>query len=109
MADYKWQTQVVPRFIREVISGIVAACGTGKTRAGIRLAIAKRLPVIVIAPKNICRQWRDSILEVAGPDQKIWVYDMVEETKQGDVYQKRFLEWLEMGEDEIEALKRTRE
>jgi superfamily II DNA or RNA helicase len=95
MADYKWQIAAVVRFAREVIAAIIAACGTGKTRVGIRLAIAKALPVIVIVPKNISRQWRDDILEIAGSDQKVWLYDAPTEHKNPEKYAAEFKAWLE--------------
>ena len=95
MADYNWQVKAVARHAKEKISAIVAGCGAGKTRADIRIALAKKLPVIVIAPgETLCRQWKDDILEIAGPDQKVWLYRKKEETKEGPAYLKRFVEWL---------------
>jgi hypothetical protein len=108
MGDYKWQTNVVARFTRETISAIIAACGTGKTRAGIKLALAKMLPVIVIVPKNITRQWRDEILEVAGKEQKIWLYDAPTEHRNPEKYYKEFVEWLKPEANELETMEQRR-
>lgn len=95
MQDYNWQIKAVARHAQEKISAIVAGCGTGKTRATIRIAMAKMLPVIVIAPgETLCRQWKDDILEIAGPDQKVWLYRRKDEVKEGVKYYERFLEWI---------------
>jgi superfamily II DNA or RNA helicase len=108
MADYNWQQKAVTRFTKARISAIIAACGTGKTRVGIRLALAKMLPVIVIVPKNITNQWRDEILEVAGSDQKIWVYDKRTESKNSEKYAEAFVDWLKPGVDELGAMERAK-
>ena len=94
MADYAWQVKAVARFTKERIASIVAACGTGKTRAGIKLALEKGNPTIIIAPKNICRQWEDDILDIAGKDQQVWRYDRVQETKKKQAYVDEFTAWI---------------
>ena len=99
MGDYTWQVKVVARFFKEVISAVVAACGTGKTRAAIKIALKKNLPVIVIVPKNLTRQWRDDIHEIAGDDQDVWIYDVVEDHKRPDEYRKRFIAWAKEDDD----------
>ena len=94
MGDYAWQVKAVDRFKSTVIAAIVAACGTGKTRAYIKLALAKNLPTIIIAPKNICRQIESDIHEIAGAGQEVWRYDQVEETKKKDAYLDNYYKWL---------------
>ncbi len=108
MADYKWQTNAVVRFGDKIIAAIVAACGTGKTRTGILLALYKRLPVIVITPKNISKQWRDDILEIAGKDQKVWLYNAPTEHKDPEAYKSAFLDWLEPEPGELEVTRMRR-
>lgn len=107
MGDYTWQTKAVARHTDDRISAIVAACGTGKTRTGIKLAVAKfmrrHLPVIVIAPKNLMKQWRDDILEIAGPDEKIWLYYSDEERKDPVRYAERFNAWLKEEQGRMEG------
>jgi superfamily II DNA or RNA helicase len=104
MGDYTWQVKAVERHVDDTISAIVAGCGTGKTRTGVKLAVAKflrrHLPVIVIAPKNLTKQWRDDIHTIAGKDQKVWVYDTDVERKDPEKYAKEFLAWLKDGCDE---------
>lgn len=101
MGDYTWQVKAVARHTDDRISAIVAACGTGKTRTGIRLAVAKfarkHLPVIVIAPKNLVKQWRDDIHEIAGEGEKVWIYDSGEARKHPEKYEAEFLAWLKDG------------
>jgi superfamily II DNA or RNA helicase len=104
MADYKWQTDAVASFKDEKIAAVIAACGTGKTRVGIKLALAKMLPVVVIVPKNISRQWRDDILEVAGADQKVWLYDASAERRNPAKYFASFVEWLKPSTEELRAM-----
>lgn len=94
MADYSWQLKCVARFAKTNIAAIIAACGTGKTRAGINLAREKRLPVLVIVPKRLTRQWKDEILKIVSPDEDIWIYDQPTETKEGEAYAKKLWKWL---------------
>lgn len=101
MGDYTWQVKAVERHTNDRISAIVAACGTGKTRTGIRLAVAKfmarHLPVIVIAPKNLVKQWRDDIHEIAGKDEKVWIYSSDDYRKNPERYEAEFTDWLKEG------------
>jgi len=95
LTPYKWQLQAaVVGAARKIIS-LVVDCGCGKTLAAILIAIEKQLPVVVIAPTHrLCEQWKKDIQEVLGEKADIWVYSKPEETKQGDYYQERFVEWL---------------
>ena len=55
-------------------------CGTGKTRTFIGIAEAKEddlgdeLPVIVIAPKNILKQWKEAIETHSDHENKVFAY-----------------------------------
>jgi superfamily II DNA or RNA helicase len=90
--SYEWQNTALARFARAAYFAVVADCGCGKTLAAIRIALAKKMPVIVIAPTHrLCDQWKADILEDAGPDEEVWVFSKPEETKQGERY---FEEWL---------------
>jgi superfamily II DNA or RNA helicase len=92
---YNWQNTAVARFVRAVYFSIVADCGVGKTLAAILIALAKKMPVIVIAPTHrLCEQWKDAILHDAGPEEDVWVYSRPEETKQGAYYREAFEAWL---------------
>jgi superfamily II DNA or RNA helicase len=92
---YNWQNTAVARFVRAAYFAIVADCGVGKTLAAILIALAKNMPVIVIAPTHrLCEQWKKDILQDAGPDEEVWVYDKPAETKQGERYKEAFEQWL---------------
>ena len=83
------------RCVRAAYFAIVADCGCGKTLAAIKIALGKKMPVIVIAPGHrLCEQWQNDILENAGPDEEVWLYSKPEETKQGESYRERFAKWL---------------
>jgi superfamily II DNA or RNA helicase len=95
MKAYQWQENALARFARAAYFALVVDCGCGKTFAAIKIALAKRMPVIVIAPTHrLCEQWRDEILRDAGPDEEVWVYDKPSETRQGERYREEFSKWL---------------
>ena len=82
MADYAWQIKAVARFVSKPFGAIVAACGTGKTRAAINLALAKESEyVLVIAPKRLTEQWAVAIREIAGNGHEVFVYDKTLDSK----------------------------
>jgi superfamily II DNA or RNA helicase len=92
---YNWQNSAVARFVRAVYFSIVADCGVGKTFALILIALAKMMPVIVIAPGHrLCEQWKSDIEDALGEDADVWVYSRPEETKQGEHYREKFEQWL---------------
>jgi superfamily II DNA or RNA helicase len=92
---YNWQNTALTRFVRAAYFALVVDCGCGKTFAGIKIALGKMLPTIVIAPGHtLCAQWKEEILQVAGPDENVWVYDRNEERKKGVHYEEEFARWL---------------
>jgi superfamily II DNA or RNA helicase len=92
---YNWQNTALARFVRAAYFAIVADCGCGKTLAAILIALEKKMPVIVIAPTHrLCEQWRNDILQNAGPNEEVWVYDRNEERKKGAYYDEEFSRWL---------------
>lgn len=108
MADYKWQEKALARYAKRKIVPIIAACGTGKTRALIKLALAKMLPVIIITPKNIIRDWVKELHEIAGDKIDIWVYDSAKVAKLGNAYYDEFSDWLKPKREELDAMERAR-
>jgi superfamily II DNA or RNA helicase len=95
MKAYQWQNSAVARFVRMVFFTLAVDCGCGKTFAGIMIALAKRLPTVIIAPGHqLCSQWKRDLEAHAGPDASVWVYDRNEERKQGDCYKEEFERWL---------------
>jgi superfamily II DNA or RNA helicase len=95
MQPYKWQESAIARFARRVFFCLAVDCGCGKTLAAILIALRKRLPVIVIAPRHrLCEQWKRDILD-ASPGEEVWVYSKQEETKKGKRYEEEYEAWLE--------------
>lgn len=100
MKLYQWQKEAVARFARAAYFALAVDCGLGKTAAAIRIALAKKRPVLIIAPgKTLCEQWKREIAAVAGPDEEIWTHSRTEETRRGDAYRNAFSLWLSGGED----------
>jgi superfamily II DNA or RNA helicase len=90
-----WQEETVGRFADEEAFAINADCSCGKTLTAIEIAIAKDMPVIVIAPgRRLCEQWKNDILKDAGPDEDVWLYSKPDETAEGESYMERFRAWL---------------
>jgi superfamily II DNA or RNA helicase len=97
---YNWQNTALARFVRAAYFALVVDCGCGKTLAAILIAIAKKRPVVVIAPGHrLCAQWAREIREYAGPDEEVWVYNRNEERTEGEYYAERYRNWLSGGED----------
>lgn len=92
---WQWQVTAKLRYAAAEIISLVVDCGCGKTLAAIMIALAKMMPVIVIAPGHrLCEQWKADIKETVGGDADVWVYSRTEETKQGGHYKERFEQWL---------------
>ena len=91
---YAWQLQAaIQGAVREFIA-LAADCSCGKTLAAILIALKKQMPTIVIAPTHgLCNQWKEDIEEIV-EDADVWVYSKPEETKQGEQYRERFIQWL---------------
>jgi superfamily II DNA or RNA helicase len=93
--SYNWQDTALARFVREAYFAIVADCGCGKTLTAIQIALAKKMPVIVIAPTHrLCEQWATAIKEDGGEKEDVWVYSKPAETKQGESYKEGFEQWM---------------
>jgi superfamily II DNA or RNA helicase len=102
---YRWQREAFGRFVRAVYFALIVDCGCGKTLAAIMIALAKGLPVVVIAPGHrLCAQWAREIRKASG-DEEVWVYDRNEEREGGEAYREKFEGWLS-GEEESVRLDR---
>ena len=83
MKSWKHQDLAFERFKDSEIAALLFDCGTGKTRTAIRIAEHKDMPVIVIAPKNLCLQWRDAIAEHGEKSSDIFVFDNSKKNRKG--------------------------
>ena len=92
---YSWQDKANETFKDAKAFLLEAACGTGKTLAAIKIALAKMLPVIVITPGHtLCDQWKNELIENGVDENDIWVYSKPEETKHEKEYKAAFEGWL---------------
>lgn len=73
--DWIHQDLAIERFSEKEIMGLLFDCGTGKTRTAIKIAENKEMPVIIIAPKSLCYQWKDAIEEHGEKDSDVFVFD----------------------------------
>ena len=73
--NYKHQDEAIKRYKNKDFFGLLFDCGTGKTFTAIQIAEEKELPVIVIAPKNICSQWKNDIKELGKKESSVFVVD----------------------------------
>jgi len=90
---YKWQIEAFNQFKDRQYGGLDASCGLGKTICLSDIAKHKKLPVIIIAPKTICGQWKNELMAEKIPECKIWVHDQQTMTKQGQIYKREFATW----------------
>lgn len=76
--------------------GLLFPTGTGKTLTASRIAEAKDLPVLIIAPNALCKQWADELTN-KGEDritEKDWEVVMCTSKTKNTVKFKRALEKL---------------
>ena len=73
MKDWTHQAVAKKRFSPARFFGLLFDCGTGKTRTAINIAAEKQLPVLVIAPKNLLKQWRSAVIDTLGKEEDVVV------------------------------------
>jgi len=92
---YRWQQEAFVLF-RDVKAFMLnVCCGAGKTFAGIWIATHKALPVIVIAPKTLCSQWKDELMYEGIKEDDIFVFDQPTYSKNPKQYREAFSQWLQ--------------
>lgn len=91
---YPWQEKAIARFKDARAFMLNVCCGGGKTLASILIAIHKALPVIVIAPKNLCGTWQRELIEAGVDEKDIWVYEQTSFSKDQASYLERFNNWI---------------
>ena len=72
--NWKHQDIALDRYKDEEYFGLLFDCGTGKTRTAIKIAEEKDMPVLIIAPKNLCKQWKDAIEEHGRGGDAVFVF-----------------------------------
>lgn len=91
----EYQQRAFDRFKDAAIFCLNFACGLGKTFVFGWIARHKEQPVLIIAPKRLCKQWYDELVEEGVDPANIFVADKPTERKDTEGYEKRFQEWLE--------------
>ena len=63
MSKKLWQHQkyALEKYKDREFFGLLFPTGTGKTCTACRIAEAKDMPVLIIAPKALCKQWADEL------------------------------------------------
>ena len=92
---YQWQQKAFDLFKDLKAFMLNVCCGGGKTAAAIWIGIYKLLPVIVIAPKALCDQWRDDLIDEGVPERNIFVFSQPDYSKNKSQYEKEALAWLQ--------------
>ena len=87
MKNLAHQDRAVERFTDAPYFGLLWDCGTGKTRAGIKIAEADEKQderVLVICPHILMSQWKDGIELNKEKDSEVFLYDSAKaKTKKG--------------------------
>ena len=58
---WRHQQEALSRYAGAEYGGLLFDCGLGKTMTATRIAEAKELPVLIIAPGVLCQQWADEL------------------------------------------------
>jgi superfamily II DNA or RNA helicase len=91
---YQWQKDVFEKAKDMVYFLANICCGGGKTLLAILVSLYKNIPVIVIAPKRLCDQWKEELMENGVAEEDIFVYNQVEYSSNKESYIKAAEAWL---------------
>jgi len=94
---YKWQKKAIKEKKNKEFFMLNCSCGLGKTYTFIELIRDHKNAKIIIAPKNICEQWRNELIDEGIEPKSIWVYDQPEASKKPVEYKQRFTNWVTQG------------
>lgn len=90
---YAWQKNAIQSKRLAEFFMLNASCGLGKTFALIEIIKMHSNPKIIIAPKNLCNQWKDELIEEGIEAEGIWVFDQPTMSRNKERYQHEFVEW----------------
>ena len=90
---YKWQEQAIAEKTGKEFFMLNCSCGLGKTYTFIEIVRNSKYPKIIIAPKNICNQWKNELVDESIPVEKIWVFDQPVMSKNPIPYKQQFTHW----------------
>ena len=90
---YEWQKKAIAEKKGKEFFMLNCCCGSGKTYAFIEIIRDHSYPKIIIAPKNICNQWKNELVDEGIDERKIWIFDQPTMSKKPVEYKQRFIEW----------------
>lgn len=100
MAKKLWEFQkyAIEKYKDKEYFGLLFDMGLGKTLTATRIAEEKELPVLVIAPNAVCKQWEEELTNKS--DERITTKDWnvllcTSKTKNTQKFKRRFEEFLE--------------
>jgi hypothetical protein len=94
---YDWQKKAIEDKTGKEFFMLNCSCGLGKTYTFIEIVRNSKQPKIIIAPKNICNQWKNELMDECIPEEKIWVFDQPVMSKNPIPYKQKFTYWATNG------------
>jgi len=91
---YAWQMKAIKEKKNKEFVMLNCCCGAGKTYTFIELIRNHNSAKLIIAPKNICEQWKQELVDEFIEPAIIWVFDQPEMSKNPVLYKQRFIDWL---------------
>ncbi len=91
---YEWQKQAIKDKKNKEFFMLNCCCGAGKTYAFIEIIRDHKNAKLIIAPKNICEQWKQELMDEGIKRHSIWVFDQPTMSKNPSAYNKAFIDWL---------------
>lgn len=85
-----YQLTAFNRFRHALFFCLNFACGLGKTFVFAWIARASEKPVLIIAPKRLCKQWELELIEEGVDPADIFMADKPMEAKDPKKYNERF-------------------
>lgn len=90
------QKYAIDKYKNRSFFGLLFDMGLGKTLTAIRIAEEKERPVLIIAPKALCNQWKE---EIEANKEKDWnVVVCTSDTKKKKAFRKDFEKLMETEE-----------
>lgn len=90
---YEWQKKAIKEKKNKEFFMLNCCCGSGKTYTFIEIIRDHKHPKIIIAPKNICNQWKNELMDEGIEEKDIWVFDQPTMSKKPVEYKQLFTDW----------------
>lgn len=92
-----WQHQkyAVEKYRNRKFFGLLFPMGTGKTNTAIAIAEEKELPVLIIAPNALCKQWEENLHDPEQTNKEWEVVLCTSKTKNTKKFKEAFADLLE--------------